>query len=73
VAALKHDGLSITYRFDDDSIHVAGTIAWMTYRNRGILSGDRGADTLHWIESAVLRREGNSWRMVLLHSTRVRQ
>jgi hypothetical protein len=31
-----------------------------------------GADTLEWMESALVRHHAGAWRLVLLHSTRVR-
>lgn len=71
VEDLQEGGLTISYSFADREVYVHGPIAWMTYRNTGVLSGAAGADTLRWLESAVFRKEGGSWRMALLHSTRV--
>lgn len=73
VMGLKNESLRIAYTFDDDSVRVEGPLAWMTYRNRGILSSERGADTLDWVESALFRKHAGAWRLVLLHSTRLRE
>jgi hypothetical protein len=72
VQDLQKGGLTITYTLEDLRPTIAGPVAWATYRNRGILSGPKGADTLRWVESAVLRNEGGTWKLALLHSTRVR-
>lgn len=73
VSGLKADRLRIEYGFQDEPVRVEGAAAWMTYRNRGILRGERGADTLHWVESALFRKHDGAWRMALLHSTRIRR
>jgi hypothetical protein len=73
VMDLKNGALEIGYTFGDDVVRLEGPLAWMTYRNQGILSGAGGADTLQWVESALFRNEAGEWRMVLLHSTRVRR
>jgi SnoaL-like domain len=72
VQGLQKDGLRITYALEDLRPRIAGSVAWVTYRNRGILSGPKGADTLRWVESAVFRKEDGVWKLALLHSTRVR-
>jgi SnoaL-like domain len=72
VQGLQKDGLRITYALEDLHPRIAGSVAWTTYRNRGILSGPKGADTLRWVESAVFRKEDGVWKLALLHSTRVR-
>lgn len=70
--AMRRGGHTIEYAFEDLTLHAEPPTAWMTYRNRGVVSGPEGADTLIWIESAVFRRERGRWRMALLHSTRLR-
>jgi ketosteroid isomerase-like protein len=72
VQDLQKGGLTIAYVLEDIRPSIAGSVAWATYRNRGILSGPKGADTLRWVESAVFRKQGRVWKLALLHSTRVR-
>jgi hypothetical protein len=72
VQDLQKGGLTIAYTLEDFRPTIAGPAAWATYRNRGILSGPKGADTLRWVESVVVRNEGGVWKLALLHSTRVR-
>ncbi|MBI4548774.1 MAG: nuclear transport factor 2 family protein [Ignavibacteriae bacterium] len=70
---LQESKLRITYSFHNIDVRIEGNIAWMTYENVGILSAETGADTLRWVESALFRKEQSTWRMALLHSTRIRQ
>jgi ketosteroid isomerase-like protein len=72
VQDLQKDGLTIAYTLEDFRPSIAGPVAWATYRNRGILRGPKGADTLRWVESAIFRHQGGAWKLALLHSTRVR-
>ena len=71
VTWLEEEGLRIEYAFENDRVRLEGPVAWMTYKNRGILSAEGGADTLHWVESALFREEEGEWKMILLHSTRI--
>lgn len=47
-------------------------VAWISYFNTAeLIMGDR-KQNIHWLESAVLIRQGKEWKIKLLHSTRMR-
>ena len=46
-------------------------MAWITYVNRGSIKDASGTKAVSWLESAVLRKENDSWRIQFFHSTRV--
>ncbi len=41
----------------------------MSYRNKAVMTMNEEETKLEWAESGVYGKEGNSWRMALLHST----
>jgi len=60
---------TIGYTLDDIDTHVEGSIAWMTYKNHGLMIMDGKETQFEWSESAVFRKQHDAWKMVLLHST----
>jgi hypothetical protein len=48
-----------------------GDMAWVSYWNKAEIRGESGLRTVVWLESAVMVREDNRWKVQLLHSTRV--
>jgi len=53
-------------------VHVGCDAAWVTYVNKGSIRQPDGTMTsMTWLESAVMRWEGNAWKVRFLHSTRV--
>lgn len=48
-----------------------GDMAWVSYWNKAEMRGQSGLRTVVWLESAVMVREGNRWKVQLLHSTRL--
>jgi ketosteroid isomerase-like protein len=59
------------WKVTEPEVHIDGTIAWVTYMNRGSLEDNSGKKNLSWLESAVLRTHNGAWRIHFLHSTRV--
>jgi len=60
---------TIAYTFDDIKSHVEGSIAWMTYKNHGLMTMGNKETKYEWSESAVFRKQNGAWKMALLHST----
>ena len=54
----------------DPEVHVQGDIAWITYVNKGSIKDASGTKDVTWLESAVLRKEKDIWRIQFFHSTR---
>lgn len=55
----------------EPKVSIDGRTAWVTYTNRGSITDRAGSKDVQWLESAVLLRDGDGWRMRFLHSTRV--
>ncbi len=65
-------GFTRTDHFYFHSVRIQGDVAYAVYVLKSDIYDDaRGARSREWLESAILRREGASWKMALLHSTRV--
>jgi ketosteroid isomerase-like protein len=64
----------IVYNFEDIKTKIIGQIAWMSYRNEAVMTNTKTgeADNLKWVESAVFEKDGNRWKMALLHSTSIK-
>ena len=48
-----------------------GDVAWVSYWNKAEIQSEGGMRTIVWLESAVVVKEGDRWKIQLLHSTRV--
>jgi ketosteroid isomerase-like protein len=48
-----------------------GNVAWVSYWNKAEISRASGLRTVVWLESAVIIREDDRWKIQLLHSTRL--
>lgn len=48
-----------------------GDVAWVSYWNKAEIRRESGLRTVVWLESAVIVRENNRWKIQLLHSTRL--
>lgn len=48
-----------------------GDMAWVSYWNKAEILSESGLRTVVWLESAVMVREHDRWKVQLLHSTRL--
>ena len=48
-----------------------GNVAWVSYWNKAEILRAGGQRTVIWLESAVMVREDDRWKIQLLHSTRL--
>lgn len=46
--------------------------AWVSYWNKATFTKDELVETVVWLESAVLIRDDNKWKIQMLHSTRIK-
>lgn len=65
-------GATFRYRLTDFNTDVRGPVAWVRYRNRGIMEMGGQERRFDWIESAVLERSGDGWKIDRLQSAPVR-
>lgn len=59
--------------FDFFQTEVRKDMAFVSYRNKADISKPGEQRTVQWLESAVFVKEGKSWKMKMLHSTRLPQ
>lgn len=64
-------GKVYVWQVTEPQIYVDGRMAWITYVNRGSIQDARGKKDLSWLESAVLRKDNDTWRIQFFHSTKV--
>lgn len=48
-----------------------GDVAWVSYWNKAEIRSESGQRTVVWLESAVMVKEDDRWKIQLMHSTRV--
>ncbi|MEP3482301.1 MAG: nuclear transport factor 2 family protein [Fuerstiella sp.] len=51
--------------------HQKGDVAWVSYWNKAEIRRESGLRTLVWLESAVMVKTNNQWKVQLMHSTRL--
>jgi SnoaL-like domain len=67
-----HDaGQRYDWNVTEPDVHIAGNTAWIAYVNKGSMTSGSTTQQLSWLESAVLEKEGGSWKIVFMHSTLV--
>lgn len=65
-------GFRRTDHFEFHSVTIERDLAYAVYVLRSEIYDDvKGARSREWLESAILRRVKDDWKMALLHSTRV--
>ena len=51
---------------------ISGSMAWVSYWNKATFTKGENFETVAWLESAVLIRDGVSWKIQMLHSTKIK-
>lgn len=64
-------GKTYVWTVNEPEVHIDGNMAWVTYINRGSIKDASETKNVSWLESAVLRKEKDNWRIQFFHSTRV--
>lgn len=59
-------------KLDFIRIETKGNMGWVAYHNRADIEIQGQSIILRWIESAVLIRDKNRWKIQLLHSTTIK-
>ena len=67
----KNAGIKRVNKFQFIKTEQNGNIAWVSYHNTADFSLYEKKQTVHWLESAVLRKDNGCWKIKLLHSTRI--
>ena len=71
IKAAHAAGKVYVWTVNEPEVQIHGDIAWITYVNRGSIKDASGTKDVTWLESAVLRKEKDRWRIQFFHSTRV--
>jgi hypothetical protein len=53
-------------------VKTSDEMAWVSYWNKATFTKDELVETVVWLESAVLIRDDNKWKIQMLHSTRIK-
>lgn len=51
--------------------HIKKDVAWLYYWNKATITANNKNFVVKWLESVVLRKEKDGWKIQLLHSTEV--
>lgn len=70
IKTLHASGKTFVWTVNEPDVHVTGDIAWITYTNRGSIDDGSGRKEMTWLESAILRKQADKWRIEFFHSTR---
>ncbi|MCJ8318728.1 MAG: nuclear transport factor 2 family protein [Colwellia sp.] len=51
---------------------ISGQMAWVSYWNKATFTNGDNINSVAWLESAVMIKDGSSWKIQMLHSTRIK-
>jgi ketosteroid isomerase-like protein len=68
----KDPGFKRVNAFDFLQTEIQGDVAWTSYYNTADFEIDGRSRKVKWLESAVLVKQRNEWKVKLLHSTVIR-
>ncbi len=71
IKSLHAAGKTFVWTVTEPRVRIENAVAWITYLNRGSVQDAAGKKDVSWLESAVLLKEGGTWRIQFFHSTRV--
>ena len=60
---------TLTYEFEDIKTNVEGSVAWISLRNKAVMTMGEQVTNYEWVESAVLKKQDGLWKLALYHST----
>lgn len=72
LAPLKKVSFSRVNHLDFIRTDITGNTAWVAYHNRADMVVNGQTRTRQWLESASLVKQGDDWKISLLHSTVVK-
>jgi hypothetical protein len=64
-------GKRYEWNVTEPDVHINGNTAWIAYVNKGSISDASGTLNQNWLESAFLKKQAGTWKIVFMHSTRV--
>lgn len=72
IAGAHAKGAKFVWTVTQPDVHVQCDVAWIAYVNDGSvqMTPADAVTPVKWLESAVLRRDGDKWKVEFFHSTR---
>ena len=64
-------GKVYVWTVNEPEVHIDGSMAWVTYINRGSIKDASETKNVSWLESVILRKEEGHWCIQFFHSTRM--
>jgi hypothetical protein len=71
ISELRALNLTRVNSFKFIKTEIADQTAWVAYENRALVTMNGQKIDYYWLESAFLIKEGNEWKIKMLHSTRL--
>lgn len=73
IEAVQPKGKPYTRRnfFSQIRAREMGDVAWISYWNKAEIRSESGTRTVVWLESAVMIKADENWKIQLMHSTRL--
>ena len=71
IKSLHEAAKRFEWNVTEPDVHLAGNSAWATWLNKGSVTDASGSRKQDWLESTYLEKQGDNWKMVSFHSTRV--
>lgn len=62
-----------TNTFDFITVETGKTTAWASYRLSSVITRDGKETVIQWLETVVLARQDNQWKVKHLHSTLIKR
>lgn len=72
IKPLKGTNFKRENKFDFFHTEQNGPIAWVSYWNQAIITREGKISILRWLESVVLIKESDQWKIRMMHSTPIR-
>ena len=72
LAPMKGRNVKRVNRFNFITTEQQGDMAWVSYDHEAHFTLGEKQQTVKWLESVVLVRERNQWKIRMMHSTRLR-
>lgn len=60
-------------QFDNVSVKVEGSFAYVVYELKSQITRNNTTKNYQWTESVVLRKQSGTWKIALIHSTKVKE
>jgi ketosteroid isomerase-like protein len=71
IKALHATGKRFEWEITNPDVHIEGNTAWIAYINKGRVTDASSTSQQNWLESGVLHKRQDEWKIVFMHSSRM--